>query len=165
MGKDVCNGRLLKQNSSLEKKDPHCKCYSSEGRGILAVRSQEIPPARKGKVSQQKCYSSVYSLTVTILGIVSPGKCYIPYSRNGFPNVSITTLLQQGRASPGRLLQPCSALLWRSTTVLLSFHVYQFCSSKWKFPQPKCYDSALVHLCSSSAPLQLKKVVKRFMGR
>lgn len=87
---------------------PVCNVTALKEKGILVVGSQGIPvivTALKGKISQQKCYSSVQVETV------SPAKCYCFCSGKGFPNASVTTLLQQGRVSLARLLQICSEVL------------------------------------------------------
>lgn len=66
------------------------------------------------------------------------------------PNPSVPTLLHQGRSSPAKLAQLCSAPKKCYSSAQLPQSL-TCCSSKGKFPQPKCYSSALFLL--RSAPL------------
>lgn len=110
--------------------------YISEQKGILAAGSQGLPAALKGRYFSI-CVKTLFPQT----GVVFPAKCYSPYSRNGFPNASATTLLQQGRFPQQGYyssLPPCSR------------EVLQLCSGS-----PECNNSALPKESFPAKVLQL----------
>ena len=140
--------------------------YISEQEGILAVGRQGLPAALKGRYFSI-CVKTLFPHT----GVVFPAKCYSPYSRNSFPNASVTTLLQQGRFPQ----QGCySSLLPCSREVLQLCSGSRECNNsappKESFPSQSVTaplhssESRYSSISFSRKSLQ-QTLLKRFIGR
>lgn len=102
---------------SSQKPRKTCKHYVSKEKCILAVGSQGIPTALKGKVYPQKSY-----ISVPVWGDCLPSKVLKSLFQERFPFCMSNILVPAWVVSPAGLSQFCS-LLWRVV-----------CSSRGGFP-------------------------------